>query len=73
MSDTVVDSFSDILDVGAVQTGHGDSSISEEIDVPLLDHSLALRLVQPSETEHTDLRGNVVPVSWSVQSLELSL
>lgn len=53
---------SNVVDVVGVESGDGDSSVHGHVDGVLLSELGDHVLVEAGEGEHTDLRGNVIPV-----------
>lgn len=70
LSDGVVDSLSNIVDVLVVQPAHGDSAGLEEIKVLLLLQELAHLRVEAGVREHTDLLSDVIPSARCAQFLQ---
>lgn len=68
--DNIFDTLGDVLDVLGGDSADGDSSVLGHVDVMLLDHGLGLLSGKSSEGEHSDLVGNVRPVSLGAQLLE---
>jgi hypothetical protein len=58
----VVDGLSKVLDVVGGDTSNGDTTITGEVDMPVITELVNLLRLQTSVTEHTDLVGDVAPV-----------
>jgi len=59
----ILDSISNVFNVLGVKTSHGDSARLDQVDVVFLGEELTLFSIQSGEREHTNLVGNVIPVS----------
>ena len=67
----VVDSLGEVVDVGAGNTGDGDTAILGEVDRVVLSDLLDLLSRQAGVGEHADLGGDVGPVVLGAELLEL--
>ena len=67
----ILDGAGNVADVGAGETGNGDTAILGHVDVVLLDHSLALLDSEAREGEHTNLLGDVSPGALGADLLEV--
>lgn len=69
----LVDSLGQSADVLRGDSGNGDSAVLGSVDGELLGKSLNLLRRQTGVAEHTNLRGDVVPVLLGAKSLEVLL
>ena len=59
-----------IVNIGWSQTTHGDAARLEQVKVFLLDEELTLSRRQTSVAEHSNLRGDVAPVTRGAKLLK---
>jgi len=57
-----VESSSNVVQVVGVETSNGNTAIHGHVNGVLLTDLVDLVLVESSESEHTNLTGNVIPV-----------
>lgn len=57
-----MESSSNVVQVVGVKSSNGDTAIHGHVNGVLLTELVDLVLVESSESEHTNLAGNVVPV-----------
>jgi len=62
---------SEVSHVTLSDTSHGDTAVHGEVDVELVGETLALRLGHAGEGEHTNLVGEVAPITSGTSLLEL--
>jgi len=67
--DDLVQAFSKVSNVLGIQASHRYSSVRGEVDVSLIDQSLALFRINTSEAEHANLINDVVPITGSLEFL----
>jgi len=68
-----VESSSNVLQVVGVETSNGNTAIHGHVNGVLLTDLVDLVLVESSESEHTNLAGNVIPVVFVSESDESGL
>lgn len=66
LSDSFVHSFSDVVDILGVEAYHCHSAVFQHVDVVFADHVTYLCFIETSEREHSDLVGDVLPVTRGV-------
>ena len=72
VSNNILDTVGNVIDVLGGDTTDRDSSVLGHVDVMLLNHSLRLLDSKSSEREHTNLGGDVRPISLGSVLLERS-
>lgn len=63
----VVQGLCKVVDIAGIQASHTDATVLGHVDVPFLSNGEDLLLGDSGEAEHTDLTGDVIPVSRSVE------
>jgi len=71
VANDVINGSSNVLDVTAGDTSHGDTAVTEHVNVVLLNHLLGLFWGETSEGEHTNLVGDMLPSARGLEPGEL--
>ena len=66
----ILDALSDVVHILGGDTANRDTSVLGHVDAVLLDHGVTLLWSESSEGEHTNLSGNVGPVTWNLLLLK---
>lgn len=69
----VIQGLCKVVDIAGIQASHTDATILGHVDVPFLSDGEDLLLGDSGEAEHTDLTGDVIPVTRSVEFVEFRL